>query len=66
MHLYLKAVWVIFSGVGGGSNPVCLILSLQGHSTHCPKIIIKKKNPLRNRSAVYQADLCPGRYVPAL
>lgn len=65
MHLYLKVVWIVFSGVWGGSNRVCLILSLKGHSTHCPKIIIKKI-PLRNRSAVYQADLCPGRYVPAL
>lgn len=42
MHLYLKVVWIVLSGVWGGSNPVCLILSLKGHSTHCPKIIIKK------------------------
>jgi hypothetical protein len=37
MYLYLKVVWVAFEKC----NPVCLILSLKGHSTYCPNIIIK-------------------------
>lgn len=35
--------------------------------SRCPLSQYNHKNfPLRNRSAVYQADLCTGRYVPAL
>lgn len=61
MHLYLKVVLVAFEKC----NPVCLIYVLKG-SQYLLSQYNHKNFPFENRSAVYQADLCSCRYVPAL
>lgn len=61
MYLYLRVVLVAFQKC----NPVCFIFVPKG-SQYLLSLCNHKNFSFGNRSAVYQADLCPCRYVPVL
>lgn len=61
MYSYRKVVLVAIEKC----NPVCLILFLKGHSTHCAHIIIKIFH-LGVGQQFIRPGLCLCRHVPAL